>query len=323
MYNYESTANLVMKIYTLTLSPAYDLHASAESIELGKENLIRRVSREVGGKGINISRALLAYGIGSVATVLVGENSEELEEELSRLGIATEYVRCGGRIRENLTIHTPNGETRLSYPPEKVNPDVLAKIRERLHPNVGDIVTLSGRVPDGIDIPSLVDYMASLRECGVRTVIDSRSFKLEDILKMKPWLIKPNREEIMQYSEKEALLQSEIPKIAKTLSQNGVENVVITLDSDGAILASKGKITRVDAPKIEPLSTIGAGDSAIAGFIAAAAQKKRASEALIYAVAFGTAACLADGTEPPKEEVVNKFIMQIKEKENGKEKEEC
>ena len=311
-----------MKIYTLTLSPAYDVHAAADKIELGKENLIRISSREVGGKGINISRALLAYGIKSTATVIIGENSAELEAELSRLGIDTEYIRCSGRIRENLTVHTESGETRLSYPPSAVDASVLSVIKERIHPTEGDIITVSGRIPDGIDITALVDYMVSLRISGVKTVMDSRSFKLDDLLKMKPWLIKPNREEIVQYFDKGVLSENELSEIAAMLSKAGIENVVITLDSDGAILANGGNVIKIEAPEINPLSTIGAGDSAIAGFIAALSLNKDGREALAYSVAFGTAACLTEGTEPPKTDEINKFITQIKERENGKEKEE-
>ena len=136
-------------------------------------------------------------------------------------------------------------------------------------------------------------------EKGARIVVDSRSFSLEDLLELKPWLIKPNQEEISEYLGCEINSIAQAMEKSQVFANHGVTNVMVSLGEQGALLLHDGKCYIATPPTIDAVSTIGAGDSSLAGFIAAAQKGKAAAECLKNAVTYGTAACLTEGSLPP------------------------
>jgi len=298
-----------VKIVTLTLSTAYDVHLSCYSFTAGKENLARITSRDVGGKGINISRALSAFGVTSTALVCIGrENCEEFVTRLDEEKFDSVIIRGDGRIRENLTLHSESGETRISFDSPRIDfPLVTEKLAE-LQLTAGDVLTVTGRMPDGVDIPTFSELLSRLAKGGVKIVIDSKSFTLNDISLISPWLIKPNAEEISYYLGRDISDASSIEASNEEIEKIKAENVLVSLGEAGAVLFSEGKRIFKKAPSVNAVSTIGAGDSMIAGFIYAYFLKEDFERALGYAVAFGSAACLTDGTSPPKRSDVEKFL---------------
>lgn len=302
-----------MRIYTLTLSPAYDVHASAEMFAAFHENLATVESREAGGKGVNISRALAAGGGSSTAVVVLGrENSAEFEQALEAANISTLPFRRPGRIRENLTLHCPGvPETRISFTGFSVDGEILNQVRAAMEIQPGTVVTFTGRVPAGIDMAQVKEFLGELQRSGARIVLDSRSFDLEDILQVRPWLIKPNQEEISMLFGCQVQSMEQAVEKAKTFAAAGIENVMVSLGSDGALLIHEGRIFRAVPPKITAVSTIGAGDSAIAGFIAAAQKDLPPKECLKWAAAYGTAACLTQGSQPPRAADIQDILAKI------------
>ena len=293
-----------MRIVTLTLSAAFDVHCSAEKIDVGLENFVTFGEKNAGGKGVNISRALKACGVSSTAVVVLGEsNSREFSEKLEREEIAFEKILIPGRIRENITIHTADGnETRISFGATVAPAGLIDKV-ETITDGIlseGDILTLTGSVPKGIAIEELKNYVKRQKQKGVKIIIDSRSFLFSDIMDIRPFLIKPNEYEIMEYIGTAISEESEARLAAEELRTFGIENVMITLGGRGAVLASSEGSFYVPAPKIDVLSTIGAGDSSIAGFIYALSKGYDTKRSLELSVAFGTAACHKSGTKPPE-----------------------
>ena len=284
-------------IYTLTLNPAFDIHAQTEVFTPFHENLAHITSREAGGKGVNLSRGLAAAGVSNRAIILLGrENGAEFRKALS--GLDCLFIEAEGRIRENLTIHSANQpETRISFPGFQASGALLDDIA--VEPD--SIVTVTGRTA----VP-VADVKAFLKRLDAKIVIDSRSFSLDDLYEVQPWLIKPNQEELQTYLGDIAPLDA-----AKKMAEHGIENVMISLGGDGAILYHQGKAYHAAAPKITPVSTVGAGDSMIAGFLAAFSRGKLPAECLATAVAFGSAACLTEGTQPPDMKAVENFLQQI------------
>ncbi len=300
-------------IYTLTLNPAYDIHATVENLQLLHENLAHVTSRDAGGKGVNISRALSANSINNRALVVLGEeNGAEFENALKKEGIDALYLRKKGRIRENLTIHERDGETRISFSGFSVGNGIFDEIEALLNLQKGDILTFTGSLPNGVAMNAVKSFLASCRKKGVFLVIDSRSFSLDDLFEVKPLLIKPNSEEISAYMGKEATSLSDCINFAKACVQNGIENAMVSLGAKGALLATKGGVLIATPPKIEAISTIGAGDSSIAGFLAAYECGVPASDCLKNAVAYGSAACLTEGTQAPRKEDIIKIAKEIK-----------
>ena len=301
-----------MKIYTLTLSPAYDVHAICEDFSVGRENLASLTSREAGGKGINISRALYSMGIKSAPVVLLGsENSDEYEAALAKSGLEPKIIRVQGRIRENLTLHSKHGETRISYRGFDAPRDLVELMKNEITPDPCDILTLTGRLPEGTSPNELLLYLTKLRDRGVRIVLDSRSYTAADVKELSPWLIKPNREEIYEYIGKRVEKPEELIPFADKIRALSANLALVTLDKNGAALITENEVIIAHAPEVNTVSSIGAGDSAIAGFIYAVKNGYGEGEALRYAIAFGSAAAMTEGTNPPRQEDINSIIKKL------------
>ncbi len=298
-----------MNIITVTLNPAFDVHCSIANFAPYHENLAEITSRDAGGKGINISRALTSYGTKNLAFVVLGdENGDSFIRALNEENILFDSITVRGRIRENITCHTEGvPETRISFKGFDINEEILHRAYEMLIPRIDSdtVITFTGRVPEGLSMKSVKKFLQGFKEKGARLVIDSRSFSLDDLKELKPWLIKPNQEEISEYLGKDVKSFDEITTAAKELHNEGIENVMISLGADGAMLVCDDGIFVAKPPKIDAISTIGAGDSSIAGFLAAAGKGEDASSCLRYAVTFGSAACLTEGTNPPRDEDIS------------------
>ena len=302
-----------MKIYTLTLNPAYDIHATTDHFLPCRENLAQISSRDAGGKGVNISRALHSGGTENTAVIVLGkENGAEFRQSLAEFGLDCLYFEKEGRIRENLTLHCEKtGETRISFAGFAVDERILSEVENAMDVDNDTYITYTGRTPTGISMDSVKAFLRRLQGNGAKLVIDSKSFGLSDLLEVKPWLIKPNQEEISEYFGCEIRTLEAAAEKAKLLHDGGIENAMVSLGSDGALLVCSEGIFTAKAPEIQPVSTIGAGDSSIAGFLAAATSGKGAADRLKTAVAYGTAACLMAGTLPPSAENIQRIFAQI------------
>lgn len=305
-----------MKIFTLTLNPAFDIHAHISHFEKHAENLATVTDRDVGGKGVNISRALRVLGYDSTALVAVGEeNGEEFCRALAADGMPYHAFSLAGRIRENLTLHEDGApETRISFGGLAADGSLLAAVQDYLAACVaaGDVITLTGRLPNGLATEEVTAFLLRMQEQGARVVIDSRSFGLAEMMNAHPFLIKPNEEEARGYLGKEITSPQEAADGALCLQRAGVENVIISLGKEGAVLACSKGVFHATPPAICAVSTVGAGDSSIAGFLAALSDGKSKADALCMAVACGTAACLQNGTRPPALADVARILPAVK-----------
>ena len=155
------------------------------------------------------------------------------------------------------------------------------------------------------------EFLKILRNRGARIVWDSKSFTIEDIFEIQPWLIKPNQEEISDYLGCEIKTLSQVLEKAAVFTEHGVINTMVTLGEKGAALLTKDKVYIATCPVIVVVSTIGAGDSTIAGFLAGTYAGETAIGCLKTAVSFGTAACMTAGTLPPRKEDIEKIYAQI------------
>lgn len=297
-----------MRIITLTLNPAFDIHCHVPSFAPFHENLAKINAHEAGGKGVNISRALTVNGVDNLAFVVLGdENGDSFKKRLSDDGMNFSSISVKGRIRENITVHTDNAdETRISFEGFKADESLLDRTADALaSEDLSEaFITFTGRVPSGIGMASVKAFLRGLIDKGARIVIDSRSFSLDDLVEMKPWLIKPNQEEISEYLGREIEKFEDAVAAAKELFDKGIENVMISLGSKGALLVCGEGTFVATPPRVEALSTIGAGDSSIGGFLAAAVKGEKSDVMLKTAVSYGTAACMTEGTRPPRREDV-------------------
>ena len=297
-------------IVTITLNPAFDVHCQVPDFESRRENLVESSIRNIGGKGINITRALIENGIGNRALAVLGEeNGDGFLLGMKQCGITDPaIITVAGRIRENITIHPADGrETRISFKGFRADGEVLVRV-SRLLDGFRGIVTFTGSVPEGITEEQTEEFLRTLKAGGAKIVIDSKSVPLDMLLRLSPWLIKPNSEEIFAYFG-ELDLEGTV-NAAKELHGKGIDNALISLGADGAVLACGEGVYIARPPRIDAVSTIGAGDSMIAGFVGAA--DKPAENRLRIAVAYGSAACLTEGTNPPRPGDVERIVGEVK-----------
>jgi len=302
-----------MRIITLTLSPAFDMHCQADDFSAEHENAVRLQLCQAGGKGVNISRALSRNGCNCHAFLVLGaDNADSFLKSLAEESFPCHSITVPGRIRENITIHTPGkAETRISFPGFPVEKELLGQLWSALEARIdkNTVLTMTGRLPEGIATQEMSELLCKAAALGAKLVVDSRSFSLEDLKALKPWLIKPNQEEISAYLGRAVRSLEEIYREALELHRQGVENVMISMGKAGALLVCSEGSFIATPPQITVKSTIGAGDSTIAGFLAC--QDPDPKLRLVHAVAFGTAACLTEGTQPPTEEMIRNLLLQI------------
>lgn len=302
-----------MKIYTITLNPAYDVHAFADHFTPFHENLACVTSREAGGKGVNLSRALRNGGVENTAIIVLGkDNCGEFKTELEAAGLTTLLLEKPGRIRENLTLHCANQpETRISFSGFAVDDSILDEVSDLLQVDGDTVITFTGRVASGMSMDKVKSFLKDLQAKGAKIVLDSKSFSVEDMIEIAPWLIKPNQEEISEYVGCPINTVEQATAKACIFAEHGIANVMISLGEQGALLLNNGKCYVATPPAINAVSTIGAGDSTLAGFIAAASQGENAAVCLQTAVAYGTAACLSEGSLPPTADQIAAIYPQI------------
>lgn len=307
---------MMKEIRTITLNPCFDWHYSVPGFAFEKENLASGVLVEAGGKGVNTSRALSVSGVDNLAYLVVGdENGNAFLAELKRYGIPERHFLTKGRIRENLTIHPGKGkETRVSLNTFRVPEEVLAKLEGAiLSENLADLlVSFSGRIPQGLTKERVKEFLEKLIDGGAKVVIDSASLTPDDLRELHPWFVKPNEQEIETFLGRIPKTLHEAARDAKELVYKGVsESVMISLGGDGAAFSDGEQSYLLHVPKLEhPASTIGAGDSTIAGLLAGTKEGRSKEEVLRLAVAYGTAACMTEGTLPPRPEDIKTVFLQ-------------
>ena len=304
-----------MKIITITLNPAFDVHCEIEDFKVLKENYATSYSKCAGGKGINISRALSKFGIENTAYCVVGSsNGKEFIEAICNENIDCKSIFVDGSIRENITIHTNRGETRISFEgfslDDKIFHDVFHMITPEL--NSDTVVTFTGRLCKGVSKESAIKFLSDIKNTGAKLIVDCNSFTLDELIKIKPFLIKPNEQEITDIADIDINDMDSVFEVARSIHKKGIQNVMISLGAKGFAFCCGDGEYKVTVPNIEPVSTIGAGDSTIAGFIAGMYLKLDMPDRLKLSASFGTSACLTEGTTPPEKDVISEINKKVK-----------
>lgn len=285
-------------IYTLTFNPALDYVMRFGKIVPG--SVCRSVYEEItaGGKGINVSVVLKELGLPSTALgFTAGFTGEYIERLLEAKGIKCEFIRLdSGFSRINVKLKAEN-ETDLNargpeIPEEKIKLlfDKLARLKS------GDMLVLAGSVPDTLPPDIYEKILAMLSGTGVRFTVDATGSLLMNVLKYKPFLIKPNNFELGELFGDSADTDEKIEKYARRLKALGAQNVLVSMAKKGAMLIdAKDKFHRISAAKGKAVNSVGAGDSMVAGFLAAVESGKDYGYALRLGSAAGSATAFSEG----------------------------
>ena len=285
-------------IYTLTLNPALDYVAHVQSFAVG--SIMRSTEEGVffGGKGINVSTVLHVLGVPTVAMgFLAGFTGKAIEEGLKKQGIPCDFVYLkNGFSRINIKIRSAQ-ETDINGQGPDIDDAALSALMAKLQTlESGDTLVLAGSIPPSLPQNIYEQIMQSLDGRGVRFVVDATGKLLLSALAYKPFLIKPNREELSELFGAEVQTDADIELYARKLQALGARNVLVSLGGDGAILFDENKnVHKRAAFPGKVVNTVGAGDSMVAGFIAGYEEKQNYAYALLLGSATGSATAFSEG----------------------------
>ncbi|GAB2505377.1 1-phosphofructokinase family hexose kinase [Nocardia heshunensis] len=299
-------------IVTLTANPSIDhTVALSEPLRRGDLQRARAATSYPGGKGVNVSRVVAGAGARTVA-VLPGDPGDPLLRALNETGLDYRAVPCGGPARTNITLTEADGTTtKINEPGTPLTADERNALAELLVELARDAswVVLSGSLPPAVPTDWYVELLSRLRRPGpggIKVAVDTSDGPLlalaEHFGSTAPHLIKPNAEELAQLTGGDpAELQdpNAAARAAATLVDRGVDTVLATLGGAGAVLVNAAGAWHATAPAITARSTVGAGDSALAGYLLADLDHEAPQDRLRRAVAYGSAAAALPGTGLP------------------------
>ncbi len=304
-------------IATITLNPSLDEHITVDGLVVEETNRWVRRHRYAGGKGIDVSRAIHEmHGVSIAYGFIGGGNGRTVEILLDEEGVLFNFTPIQQETRTNfiITDTKTSQQTRIGAPGPRISKNELERFLKKMRtirPSP-DLVAAGGSVPPGVPASIYYDVVNEAKGFGVRTILDSEGQWLEEGIRAKPYLIKPN------VHEAEALLKRELPteeaiiEAAHELRERGIEVVVISRGKDGIIASTKGGLCKAVPPPVKVRSAVGAGDCTIAGLALKLAYGEPLIEACRLAVAMGTAAVLTPGTELCHRADVERLLPQIK-----------
>jgi len=284
-------------VYTVTFNPAIDYVVHTAEMRLGEVNRSSSEEMYFGGKGINVSIVLNELGTPSIALgFTAGFTGEAIENGIKAMGIKSDFVRLKtGNSRINVKIKAGE-ETELNGQGPHIDDEALEALFVKLDKlSDGDTLVLAGSIPSSLPSDIYERIMQRLSDRKIRTVVDATNDLLLNVLKYKPFLIKPNNHELGEMFGVTLSEDEEIERYARKLKDMGAINVLISMAGDGAMLIDENdKCHRCGVCKGKVRNSVGAGDSMVAGFLAGA-QNGDYEYALKLGTAAGGATAFSDG----------------------------
>jgi 1-phosphofructokinase len=299
-------------IVTLTLNPSVDRTVEVETLARGEVMRALGVRVDPGGKGINVSRALATHDIPTRAVVTVGgAEGEHLVALLRDTGIEIVPVRIRGAIRSNITVVEPDGTTtKFNEPGAQLSADELAAVLAAVKAAAesAEWLVASGSLPTGTSPDVYAELVQSMAGSGIRVAVDTSGPALEAVLSVGPTLVKPNRDELAEVTGRRLTTIADVVEAASLLRDRGAGTVLASLGAEGAVLVDADGAIHGRTPAVSPVSSVGAGDAMLAGFLAAGG---KGGDALVEALAWGAAAVLQPGSGMPSPQDIDRAAVRL------------
>ena len=281
-------------ILTVTLNPALDKIIILDNLKVGKLNRVKETTVLAGGKGINVSEVLTELKVENKAVGIVGgNNGRTITSMLENRGVNSDFIWSDFETRQNLKIKEKesNRETEINeagrVSQENVN-DFIASFEKSVKKN--KTFVLSGSLPAGVDKDIYAVLIEKAKEKEARVILDSSGEEFKLALKKAPYLVKPNLEELENLLGRKINSNDDLKKGAKYLLDQGVSIVMISLGEKGAFIASESEGYRIYTPQVKvSQTTVGAGDTMVAGLAAEIDNDQNLKETGIFAAALATA----------------------------------
>jgi 6-phosphofructokinase 2 len=308
---------MMKTIVTLTLNPAIDKLSTTDKLIPEAKIRCSNPIYQPGGGGVNVTRAISKLGGKSIAVFPVGGHRGDLYEKLLlKEGIDFKAQKIKGTTRENFTVveTSTNRQFRFTLEGPTISLseaegclDLIKKMEVK-----PDYLVSSGSLPHGLNEDFIRKIAQTARELGAKLIIDTSGNALKAAVEEGVYLLKPNVNELAALTGRETITAEEVDEVAEELIDAGkAEIIVVSLGASGALLVSKDGMKHIPAPAVPKKSTVGAGDSMVAGMILKLAQGESIIQMAQYGVACGTAATMNAGTELCKKEDADRLYQWI------------
>lgn len=303
-------------IVTMTLNPAVDETLFVHSVEIGAVNRVHDSHLDPAGKGINVSRLVHRLGWPTIALgFLAGDIGDLAERTLGAEGILSHFARVPGETRMNVTIRDEGTSQETSFYDRGplVTPADLDKLTQTLDTlmTTARVLVLAGSLPPGLPDDTYATLIKNAEANGVKIILDAHDQALRLGLSARPYMTKPNRSEV------EAILGRKLPdrqavaEAARDLVRNYVKVAVISLGEEGAVCAEGDNVWRAVPPKVDLRSTVGSGDSMVAGLAISVLRGQSTLEGLRLGTAAGAATAMTPGTTLGSLQEVESLLPQV------------
>ncbi len=303
-------------IITITFNPCIDKSTSVSTLKPETKLRCSAPTFEPGGGGINVARAIKKIGGEALAIYPSGGYSGKfLNLLLEKENLSVLTVETRNQTRENMIVldSATNLQYRFDMPGSQLFENEWQRCLQIIEENDSKFIVASGSLPPGVPIDIFAKISGIARKGNRKLIVDSTEEALRAALEESVYMIKPNIGELSRLVGKEELKSDEIELAAKDLINEGkCKIVVVSLGASGAMCVSREQAFKISAPVVKTKSTVGAGDSMVAGIIFFIPNGKSLHEAIQYGVACGTAATLNNGTGLCRKEDVDKLYEQIK-----------
>ena len=298
-------------IYTLTLNPAVDYYIDMESFEEGDLNKVNNAYTLAGGKGINVSKVLKNFNIESIALGFCGGfTGDYIKKDIKECGIKENFIYLEEATRINIKLKTSKSESEIAVKSPNISKEKVHELLNYIKNNIkeNDILVLSGSVPNSIESSIYKDIISNANK-NIKVILDARDEAFKIGLREKVFLTKPNKKELGEYFNKKIESTDDIIKYARELIKDGSKNVIVSLGKDGSVLVTENEVYIGNAPKGKLISSVGAGDSMVAGIVYGLSNNLSIVDSYKYAIASGSSTACSEMLTTF--ENMNKFLEKV------------
>lgn len=303
-------------IATITLNPAVDHTASIPNFRAGEVNRVEWEQVDPGGKGVNVASFLTDFGFSVAVSGFLGEENKELFHKFfNQKGIQNQFVAIAGKTRVNIKIIDPAQDqvTDINFPGQALREADIANLHQVIATlaTTHDWFILSGSIPTGLSPDIYGSIVKTLKAQNKTVILDASGESLRQAIAFAPYAIKPNIDELQELVGHRLESEAAIVQAAQELLAQGIHSVVVSMGAKGAIFAEADDIVVARPPQVEVVSTVGAGDAMVSGFVTGKLQGRSLPDCARLATAFSVSALSQVGPRLPPRDNVESYMHQV------------
>ena len=304
-------------IVTLTMNPALDVSTGTDHVTPGEKLRCGPTVLDPGGGGVNVSRVVHRLGGTTTAVYVAGGLTGDLYSQLlDTEGVPSRRIPIDGETRESFTVTEESTGKQFRFvlagpelPPSAVD-SVMETLGHLLQP--GDWLVASGSLPPGVPEDFYGQLAATFSTRGIKVVVDTAPPWLAPAMAGGVFAVKPSRHELEQFLGRDLPdLDTQVAGAREMIATTGVQWVALSLGKEGAVLVGADHAWHAIAPGVKPVSTVGAGDSFLAGLVQALSVGESPERALAYAVSAGSATAMSPATTLCERNIVESVLAKV------------